>query len=434
MWSDILKKKIFQSTLILILLSAIAKVLSFAVRIYIGRKLNSEAMGYYSLAMPTLVFLIAIAQMGIPSALSKVIAQKENPIISILASIILTLVNNCVLIGIFIYFIPKLSFMIFQQPNLESVLNAMIAMIPMVSLSGILKGILQGQQHHSTACASQIFEEIFRIIYLLFFFQKGFESPIQLAQGAMFSIFVGECGSALFMLLMMYLERKPQVYDQELIRVHHFTEILELSIPMTASRFIGSFTYFIEPMIFLSFAVNTTSMSEAYGALNGYVMPLLTMPSFVSVTLSGALLPSFTYEMSHGHQQRAFKIFSVIFITCLIIGLTCSLICFFFSEQLLQLFYHNIKGASFLKILSLPFIIYSLQPVLSSILHALGKSKRALLDTICGCLIRLFVLICFTPTLQENSIIYALALGMLVTTLMHGVHVMIAFWQLKMIV
>ena len=109
-----------------------------------------------------------------PSALSKVIAQKEKPYISIMASLILSVVNNTCLILIFLFFIPRLSVMIFQRGDMELLLKAMIAMIPMVTLSGILKGILQGQQHHATACASQIFEEIFRIIYLILFFQNGF--------------------------------------------------------------------------------------------------------------------------------------------------------------------------------------------------------------------------------------------------------------------
>ena len=431
MWSENLKKKIFQSTLLLIVLSAISKILSFGVRIYLGRKLNSEAMGYYSLAMPTLVFLIALAQMGIPSALSKVIAQKEKPYISIMASLILSVVNNTCLILIFLFFIPRLSVMIFQRGDMELLLKAMIAMIPMVTLSGILKGILQGQQHHATACASQIFEEIFRIIYLILFFQNGFISPLHLAQGAMFSIFIGECGSTLFMLIVMYWDKKPMKYDHEVLKIHHFSEILELSIPMTSARFIGSFTYFIEPMIFLAFAVNASSMSEAYGILNGYVMPLITMPSFISVTLASALLPSFTYEFSHGHIAKAKKIFYVIFSVCLSIGVVCSLICFLFANELLTLFYGNPQGASFLRMLSIPFMIYSLQPVLSSVLHALNRSKRALFDTLMGCILRLAILFFFTVIFHELTLIYALCSGMVLTTLLHGFHVIAAFWELR---
>ncbi len=426
-----MKKKIFQSTLLLIVLSAISKILSFGVRIYLGRKLNSEAMGYYSLAMPTLVFLIALAQMGIPSALSKVIAQKEKPYISIMASLILSVVNNTCLILIFLFFIPRLSVMIFQRGDMELLLKAMIAMIPMVTLSGILKGILQGQQHHATACASQIFEEIFRIIYLILFFQNGFISPLHLAQGAMFSIFIGECGSTLFMLIVMYWDKKPMKYDHEVLKIHHFSEILELSIPMTSARFIGSFTYFIEPMIFLAFAANASSMSEAYGILNGYVMPLITMPSFISVTLSSALLPSFTYEFSHGHIAKAKKIFYVIFSVCLSIGVVCSLICFLFADELLTLFYGNPQGASFLRMLSIPFMIYSLQPVLSSVLHALNRSKRALFDTLMGCILRLAFLFFFTVIFHELTLIYALCSGMVLTTLLHGFHVIVAFWELR---
>ncbi len=91
-----MKKKIFYATISLILLSTIAKILSFIVRIYLARALPLEAMNLYSLTMPTLVFLIALAQMGIPTALSKVIAQSVNPLNGILSSFILSLINNLI--------------------------------------------------------------------------------------------------------------------------------------------------------------------------------------------------------------------------------------------------------------------------------------------------------------------------------------------------
>lgn len=430
MWRDILKKKIFHSTLILILLSTIAKALSFLVRIYLGRKLSIEAMGYYSLAMPSLVFLIALAQMGIPSALSKVIASKEKPYSSIIASLILSITNNTILITLFILLIPHLSQMIFQQAASASILKAMIAMIPMVSLSGILKGILQGQQHHETACASQIFEEIFRLLYLIYVFQQGIISPIQLAQKAMFSIFIGECGSSFFMLGMMLWKQKIMIQDHNKLNKQDFIEILQLSIPMTSARFIGSLTYFIEPMIFLFFSLNKTAMTQAYGILNGYVLPLITMPSFLSLTLASMLLPSFAHEIKIGQNERAKKIFYVIFMTCLLLGLTCSLFCFIQAEFILELFYGNQQGAFYLKILSLPFAFYSLQPILSSIMHALNKSKKALFDTFLGNVLRLSLLL-LTPYFHDKTLLYALSLGMLLTTSLHAYHVIVAFGKLK---
>ena len=76
-----------------------------------------------------------------------------------------------------------------------------------------------------------------------------------------------------------------------------------------------------------------------------------------------------------------------------------------------------------LKIYSLPFIIYSLQPVFSSILHALNLSKKAMFDTIIGCILRLIILFICTPILNEYSLYLAIIISMLTTTLLHAYHI-----------
>ncbi len=417
-----MKKKIFYATISLILLSAIAKILSFIVRIYLARVLPLEAMNLYSLTMPTLVFLIALAQMGIPTALSKVIAQSINPLNGILSSFILSLINNIVLIGLFWLLIPFLSVHLFKDAQISAILKSMIFMIPMVTLSGLCKAILQGKQHHSIACTSQIFEEIFRLVFLMIGFAFLLKDARSLATIAMFSVFVGECGSTLFMLAFLFLKKQPLKKRQHDLKKEHFVEILSLSIPMTSSRLIGSLTYFLEPIIFLAFA-NPDMLKNAYGIFNGYVLPLLTMPSFISVTLASALLPTFVYEKKHNHLEKAKKIFYMMSLICLFISLSCALITYFFPNEILMLFYNTKEGSSFLKNSSLPFIFYSLQPVLSSILHALDQSKKALIDTLIGCLLRLAILALLTPALKENALIFAIIVSMLTTTLLHALRV-----------
>ena len=81
-----MKKTVFVSAFHLIYISVLAKILSFLVRILLARKLGSEAMNYYSLTAPTMVFLISMVQQGIPGALSKLSAQKSNPRVPLYAS------------------------------------------------------------------------------------------------------------------------------------------------------------------------------------------------------------------------------------------------------------------------------------------------------------------------------------------------------------
>ena len=70
---------------------------------------------------------------------------------------------------------------------------------------------------------------------------------------------------------------------------------MNISIPSTASRLIGSFGYFLEPII-LTNALTYVGYSSKfivteYGVISGFVMPLLLLPSFFTMAISQALLP-----------------------------------------------------------------------------------------------------------------------------------------------
>lgn len=202
---------------------------------------------------------------------------------------------------------------------------------------------------------------------------------------------------------------------------------------MTCSRLIGSLCSFLEPMVML-FNKNKAQiqqMIQTYGQINGYLLPILTMPAFLTITLSNLLLPSFTYHYSRHNYKRAKTLFLTISLCCFFVGILCSSICFFYPEQLLRLFYHNKTGADALKLLSIPFAFYSLQPCLSSLLHALSLSKKSVFDTFAGCLIRLFIIGFCSCIFQENALYLGLCAGMLVTTCMHAIRVCIAFKRMN---
>ena len=428
-----MKKTVLTSTIYLITLSIISKMLSFIVRIILARKLPEQAMSYCSLAAPTMVFVITLAQMGIPAALSKVIAQSKQPSSPLIASIILAVINNLVIMAAYLILLPLLAIHVFKQEDILPVLYAVLPLIPLVTLSGILKGYLFGLQEHIPATASQLFEEGSRILFIvLVFYFSPMLDIITMAKAAMLSISIGEASSSLYMLyVLLRKKRNPLRIPLSKFRLqkHQFQEVLSVSIPMMGSRIIGSLTYFLEPiaMVIGLSQASAASMVLAYGQLNGYVLPIITMPSFITVTLSNYLLPSFTYSYTRGYHEHAMKLFRIIISCCLFIGICCSLLCYFFPEQLLNLFYHNTQGAHILKQLAIPFALYSLQPPLSSMLHALSLSSKSVRDTLYGSITRILCILCLTSVYHESVLPIALTIGMLITTLFHAIRLYQAF-------
>ena len=74
-----------------------------------------------------------------------------------------------------------------------------------------------------------------------------------------------------------------------------------ISIPLTTSRIIGNIGYFFEPILFtkvlLSNGINSSIITSEYGIINGYVMPLLLLPSFFSNAISQSIIPVVSNEV-----------------------------------------------------------------------------------------------------------------------------------------
>lgn len=425
-----MKKTVVVSAFHLIYISVLAKLLSFLVRILLARKLGSEAMSCYSIVAPTMVFLISLVQQGIPAALSKLSAQSSDPKLPLAAGACISALTIALTLSLFTCILPFFAGELLHDIRLIPVLRALLPLLPAVALSGLLKGYLQGIQHHYAANITQLYEEAARIVFLVVCFALfPTQDPIALASLAMFSVTVGELASCICMLCHLrfsfhHIRIAPRVLSR--VRSDQLRDILSISMPMMGSRLSGSLTYFLEPicMLLLVPASMSAQIVEGYGILNGYTLPLLTMPSFLSITLSNYLLPSFSYAIAHHQKKQAKKSCLLILSCCLLSGILYALFCYCFSEPLFQLFYHTSQGADQLHVLALPFLFYSLQPPLSALLHACSLSAQAFCDTLIGSLFRLGCVCFLTPYLQVEALLIALSGGMLITTFLHALRLL----------
>jgi len=108
-----LKKKIIKSTLSLLFVGFITKILSTIGRIATARTIGQESMGIYMLVMPVSVFFINIIQLSLPTCINKLIAQNPTKTknIIIASSIIALIINSIFMISIIslIVIVPTLA-------------------------------------------------------------------------------------------------------------------------------------------------------------------------------------------------------------------------------------------------------------------------------------------------------------------------------------
>lgn len=416
------KSKFIKSTLILILGGAITKILGMAIRIISSRILGKVGIGIYSLLSPTFMLLITLSQLGFPTAISKLVAEdKRRPKKLVLGLIPISLCLNGILLVSLIFLAPVLSKYLLHEEMCKYPIICMALVLPFISISSILRGYFFGKERMFPHVLSNIMEDIVRIIILITVLPLFVKQSI--VAGVCFFVFsnlFSELSSIfIFLLFLPKGNIKHQDFKPE---KNNLKSIFSLSIPLTSSRIIGNIGYFLEPIILTSILLHVGYTNEfiigEYGIINGFVMPILMLPSFFTGAVSQALVPVISKSYANGYKKIARKkVHQAIFISSFI-GIIFTTILMIKPDLLLSFMYHTTEGSNYLRIMAPIFMIQYLQGPISSSLQAMGKAKISMIATMIGTSIRLISLciFCFFK-IGLYPIIIATSLSILITTI-----------------
>ena len=139
--------KFVQSTIILIIGGLITKILGMFIKIITTRLIGTEGIGLYMLITPTFTLLIALAQLGFPVAISKLVAEDKNNNKNLVFSIIpISLMINLILILLLIILSPIISNNLLHEPRTQLAIIGMAFVLPFISISSIVRGYFFGKE------------------------------------------------------------------------------------------------------------------------------------------------------------------------------------------------------------------------------------------------------------------------------------------------
>ena len=391
-----MKNKFIKSTFILIIGGLITKLLGFVIKIVYTRMIGEEAMSLFMLVMPTYSLFITIAQLGLPIAISKLVAENKSSkkiVFSILP--LMLLINLLVIILIFLL-APFISNTLLNEPKTHLLLLCMALVLPFISISSIIRGYFFGKQRMMPHTISNIIEQIVKLLLIFLIIPYLMKKSIIIAIcGLILLNIISEIVSIIVFLLFLpknFIIRKQDIKpDTETIK-----EVLNISIPSVSARLIGNIGFFFEPIILtnilLFIGYNKNFILQEYGAYNAYSIPMLMLPSFFIMALSQALIP----EISKYYEKRNIKMvkrrYYQAMLISFILGLGFNIILFFNAEYLLKLIYNTTSGVAYIKFLAPFFLLFYLEGPLISMLQALNKAGKSMKITFFGVILKLLVI------------------------------------------
>ncbi|MBM7701398.1 stage V sporulation protein B [Metabacillus iocasae] len=428
--------KFLKGTLILILAGLITRVLGFINRIVVARLIGDEGVGLYMMAVPTLVLVITMTQIGLPVAISKLVAEaealgdkrkiKKILVVSLSITSILSVIFTIGLLAL----APLISQTLFTDARTYYPLIAITPVIPIIAISSVIRGYFHGRQQMKPSAYSQVIEQVVRITLVAIctkaFLPYGIEYA---AAGAMLSAVLGELASLIYMLIIFKAKKKVTIRRKFWTSLQSgkdtLQELMRIAIPTTGSRMIGSVSWFLEPIVVaqsLAIAgVATTLATKQYGELTGFALPLLMLPSFITVSLSTSLVPAISEALAQNQiRQIEYRLHQALRLSFVTGGLSV-VVLYVFADPVMELMYGTSNAAIFVKVMAPFFLFYYFQGPLQAVLQALDLAKAAMTNSLIGAVIKttLIFVLATRPTFGIMGAALAIVVGIMLVTLLH---------------
>ena len=393
-----MKEKFIKSTIILLIGGLLTKILGMIIKITLARLIGPKGIGLYMLILPTFMLLINISQFGLPTALSKLVAEDKRNNKKLYYSILpITIIINIMIIILIIIIAPLISTKLLHNKDLNISIISMALVIPFTSISSICRSYFFGKQKMLPHVISNIIEDFIRLI--IYIIGIPFIKPLGLKYIVCFLVLsnvISEFSSTI--VLLFFIPKNITIKKEDLkIEKQYLKDSLHISIPTTTNRFIASIGYFLEPITLTTFLLKNnytlTYITKEYGIISGYILPLLLLPSFFTGAISQSLLPQISKDYTNNNIKRVKKVLKTGIFLSLLIAIPITTILYLYPKLFLKLLYHTNLGIKYLKFLAPICLLEYLQSPLNATLDALGKSKDNLKGTIIGTISRLLFLI-----------------------------------------
>jgi len=425
-----MKNKFIKSTIILIIGGALTKLLAMIIKIFLARSIGEDGNILYMSVLPTFNLFITLSTLSLSTGISKLISENRNSQKTILSIIPISLLYNFILMIILIIISPYLANNLLKNNLTYYPIMAISFTLPFICLSTILKGYFFGKENMTPYVISNITEQIIRLIFIIFFLPNLLKYGLHIATTSVVLInIISELASTIC--LIIFIPNKKINLSNFKLDKPILKDILNISLPTTGSRLIGSISYFLEPIILtyimLKIGYSSNYITTTYGIITGFVYPLLLLPSFFTSAISNALLPVISSNYTKKNYQYAKKKLKQAISISLAIGIFFTIIFITNSQVLLKLIFNTNLGNYYIKIIAPFFILHYIQGPLTAYLQAIGQANIACSGTLVGAIIKNVLLLILPFFIGIWGFIVASIINIFYVTIQHIYYVKKSF-------
>jgi len=418
-----IKKQTFMKGVMIIMISQILiKIFGFIYRIILTNIEGFSDIGnsYYGAGYKVYSFILAVATMGIPNTISKLVSEKlavgDNRGAHKVFKTALTVFTT---VGIFfallLFFSSSyVSANILSNPGVKYTLMVLSPAVLFVSIASVFRGYFVGMENMSAHSVAQIIEQIVNsILSVVFVMMLVTKSPEIMAAGSTAATAVSTLVALLYLVFYYRISRKdikenvrnskdlPQEGRRQIVK-----KIIHYVIPISFGSIVVALAGMIDLVTVMDglqkFGYTLEQANEKFGIILGKVDILTSVPLALNVAFSTSLVPVVTKAITKGNKKEAISKINYSMKISSIIAFPCAVGLSVLAGPIIQMLFPNAsEGAYLLRIEAFVVVFSVLAQTAYGSLHGLGKLYIPGISLLIGAITKYFLNIIFVPIFGE---------------------------------
>lgn len=415
-----------RGTVMLILAAFVGECLEFIINMVLARELGEEGLGLYMAILPTLMFLIVIANFELPISISKTIAETDRlyhrSMLQHTLKFITFITIAFLIVGAFVF--PLIPVFDQYHPILPWLL---LLLIPIVSFSAIAQGYFMGAQHMGKIAFAKVLRRSVQLVLLLMvfkFFRFETELAILLSLCVIIAMEFVEL-IYLFILFRLEIRKLDKLPTAPMSQKSVLKSLISVSLPSTGLRIFHAASFAIKPFLINEALVRAGMLGDTaviqYGKLAGVAFTIGFFPAFIAHSLLIILIPTVSEAFAQKNVQHLQKLLKKILLLTLLYAVPISWVFYTFSDSLTTFFFDTHSAAGYLQLLIPYFFFHYFTIPMQAFLIGLGLVKEAFVHSMWSTSISFILMFVLgsMPQLQMDGIIIGMNTGAVLLCMMH---------------
>lgn len=396
---------------VLALGSVVAKMLGALYRIPLTNILGAEGMGMYQLVFSVYALFMVLATMGIPTALSRIVAERQASGESAKGYFVFCMLILFALGALFSILMAVLSReLAIWQGNADTHFGFVViapAVVLVCIISGF-RGYFQGQMYMLPTAVSNVVEQVVKLVagICLAVLLKD-RGVIYSVCGALGGVAISELVACIYMFV-VYLHGKDNT-KFERISKSEIKGVAKMAFPIAVVAIMMPLANFFDSIIVVNmlkvYGLEKSVATSQYGLASGPVNSLVNMPVVAIISLAVAIVPSVSMSRVAKDVDGVMLKSRLSVKLAYLLGIPFAFFFMVFAKNIITLIYPSLSQSSVivaqnvLRIVAVNVVSLAVMQIYISLLQALDKTKYAVLSLGCAIIVKILLSIFLTKSM-----------------------------------